>query len=112
MNPILPVNHYTRRWEKGKNRPYLEEDGENPPDETERDLLLLIQQVNDNLKKSHVPIHLGLVREKNGYALDIYDCTDGFSCKLIKDDTIHLQDLPGLLKNLQQKAGILIDLSV
>ncbi len=103
------MNHHPGKWEKGKNRPYLKEVEENLPDEAERDLLLLIHQVNDNLEKSHVPIHLGLVREKNGYALDIYDCTDGISCKLVKDETIHLEDLPDLLKNLQQEAGILID---
>ena len=106
------MNHYTRKWQKGKNRPYLEGVDENLPDEAERDLHLLIQQVNDNLEKHHVSIHLGLVREKNGYALDIYDCTDGLSCKLVKDEKIYIQDLPDLLKNLQQEAGILLDITV
>lgn len=106
------MNHYTRKWQKGKNRPYLEGVDENLSDEAERDLQLLIHQVNDNLKKSNVDIHLGLVKEKNGYALDIYNCTDGLSCKLIKDEKIHLQDLPDLLKNLQQEAGILLDITV
>ncbi len=103
------MNHHSGKWEKKKNRPYLKDIDENIPDSAEKALRLLIQQVNTNLQKSQVPIHIGLVKEEKGYALDIYDCTDGISCKLVKDEPIHLQDLPDLLKNLQQEVGILID---
>ncbi len=106
------MNHHSGKWQKKKNRPYLEDVDENIPDTVEKELRLLIQQVNNNLKKSNIHIHIGLVKEEKGYALDIYDCTDGISCKLVKDETIHLQDLPDLLNNLQQEAGILLDCTV
>ena len=85
---------------------------ENLTDEAERDLQLLISQVNSNLEKAKIAIHLGLVKTKTGYALDIYDCTSGLACFLVKDEGIHIKDLPKLLANLQQEVGILIDLQV
>ncbi|MCB2181713.1 MAG: hypothetical protein KQH63_06800 [Desulfobulbaceae bacterium] len=110
IDPLLPINHHPNRWRKEKNRPYLEEVEENLTDQAEKDLQLLIDRVNRNLEESHVAIHLGLVKLEKRYALDIYDCTGGQVCLLVKDDAVHISDLPKLLKNLQEQAGILIDL--
>ncbi len=112
INPLLPVNHYSGRWRKGKNRPYLQGVEENLSDEAEKDLQLLIKQVNDNLEKTNIAIHLGLIKDENGYALDIYDCTSGVACFLVKDETVHISELPKLLTNLQKEVGILIDLTI
>ena len=112
MSPVLPINHYTRRWREERNRPYLEEVDENLPPGAEKALQMLISKVNRHLEEANVAVHLGLVKEENGYALDIYDCTSGLACFLVKDDSIHINDLPELLRNLQQEVGILIDLQV
>ncbi|MCJ7602751.1 MAG: hypothetical protein MUO63_14795 [Desulfobulbaceae bacterium] len=81
-------------------------------DAAERALHHLVHQVNQNLQNADIDLHLGLVSEKRGYALDIYDCTSGFICERVKEKAIHIYDLPNMLKNLQQEAGILIDVQV
>lgn len=112
MEPMLPVNHYTRKWQRDKNKPSFEKFEETQPDQTEKNLHLLINQVNENLDKLNIAIHISLVRHETGYSLDIYDCTNNFICQLIKDKAIHITDLPQMLRNLQEEAGILIDVKV
>ena len=41
--------------------------------------------------------------------LDIYDCTGLDACRIIKEETVNLAELPLLLKNLQEGAGLLVD---
>ena len=112
LDPVLPINRYRRKWRRGETRPYEEEVVERLSDAAERALHRLIQQVNDNLEHGDIAIHLGLVKGERGYSLDIYDCTSGFICERFKEEEIHIRDLPIMLKNLQQEAGILIDLHV
>ncbi|MFH1215044.1 MAG: hypothetical protein V1706_00935 [Pseudomonadota bacterium] len=112
LSPVLPINQYRKKWRRGENRPFVEGVEEDLTDEAEKDLQLLVSQVNQNLEKAGIAIHLGLVREDGGYALDIYDCTSGFVCQIVREEAIHIKDLPNMLKNLQQEAGILIDIKV
>lgn len=112
INPVLPIKQYQKKWRRGENRSYVEGVEAHLTDEAERDLQLLVSQVNRNLEKAGIAIHLGLVREEGGYALDIYDCTNGLVCRIVRDEAIHISDLPSMLKNLQQEAGIMIDIKV
>jgi hypothetical protein len=112
LDPVLPINRYRKKWRKGENRHYAEEAAEGLTDAAERALHHLVHQVNQNLQNADIDLHLGLVREERGYALDIYDCTSGFICERVKEEAIHINDLPNMLKNLQQEAGILIDVQV
>lgn len=112
IDPVLPIRYITRKWRRGERRPFGEESMDGLSNEAEKDLHLLVHRVNADLEKANVPIHLGLVREERGYALDIYDCTDGLACRIVRAEAIHIRDLPAMLKNLQQEAGLLIDIQV
>ncbi len=113
LDPLLPVNQYTRKWQRGKNWPPPQERREEElTDQSEKDLHLLVKSVNENLTKLNVAIHIGLVRHETGYGLEIFDCTNNFVCRIIKDKAIHITDLPQMLRNLQEEAGIIIDVKV
>jgi len=110
LSPIIPINYFQKQYRHGTGvASYLETGDEILPARAERSLQLLIIQANNDFSSHGVDIHLVLVKSREDYELDIYDCTDGHVCKLIKDDTIHIEKLPGLIRNLQQKAGILMD---
>ncbi len=107
--PVLPVKRFWRKWQKKRDRGFVKGVEENLPEGAERTLQLLIDKVNRNFLAHHIEIHLALVKSENGYELDVYDCTDNRVCLLVREDEIHLDDLPNLLRNLQSQSGILID---
>lgn len=109
ISPTLPLKYLEEKYRQGTGFVYLEEVEETLPEGAERTLQALIFQANQDFVSHGVDIHLGLKKTGEGYELDIYDCTDGNVCKLVKDDTIHIQDLALLVRNLQQEAGILVD---
>lgn len=107
VSPIVPIKHVQRRW-------YQSGEEERPPAAEDNNhvgmaLQQLIDQVNASLLDNGVEIHLTLVRREEGYALEIYDCTSLDVCRIIKAETVDLAELPLLLKNLQEGAGLLVD---
>lgn len=110
LSPTMAINYFQKQYRHGTGTTSsLETRDEILLEGAERSLQLLIIQANNDFSSHGVDIHLGLVKSSEGYELDIYDCTDGHVCKLIKDDTIHIEKLPGLIRNLQQEAGLLLD---
>ena len=109
LSPTLPLKYIEKRYQHGTGYNYIEEVEEALPEGAEKTLQALIFQANQNFLTHGVAIHLGLKKSQEGYELDIYDCTDGNICKLVKDDTVHIEDLALLVRNLQQEAGILLD---
>lgn len=79
------------------------------PSAEETSVRRLVEQVNTHLENQKILIHLVLIKDEHGYSLDVYDCTGNEQCSIIGDVVIDLNDLPVLLKNLQQEAGILLD---
>ncbi|MFA7383611.1 MAG: hypothetical protein WC001_09180 [Desulfurivibrionaceae bacterium] len=69
----------------------------------------LVEQVNTHLDNQKILLHLVLTKGEHGYYLDVYDCSGNEQCSIIGDINIDLNDLPVLLKNLQQESGILLD---
>ena len=69
----------------------------------------MIDEANRNLEALGLQIHISLVEHGHGFGLDIYDCTSGELCALIGEEEVTLADLPVVLKNLQQQAGLMID---
>lgn len=69
----------------------------------------LAHRVNQN-QDSDIAIRPGLVKDGLGYALDIFDCTGGFSCEKFQEKQTRTRDLPHMVKNLQPGAGILAGL--
>ncbi len=109
ITPVLPVKRFWRRWQKNKDRIFVKGVEENLPEGSEKMLQILIDKANQNFIAHHIDVHLALVKGKDGYEIDVYDCTGNRVCQLIRDDEIHLDDLPNLLRNLQRQSGILID---
>ena len=72
-------------------------------------LRLMVDQVNSNLAACGIPIHLVIAKDDDGFAIDIYNCSDGEACRIIHDLNITVNELPSLLARLQQEAGLLVD---
>lgn len=106
ISAVLPIKHIQRRFYRSHE--------ERRSETEERDhvglaLQQLVDQVNGSLLGHDVEIHIVLLRRDGGYALEIYDCTDLEVCRIIKDREVIISELPSLLKNLQEGAGLLLD---
>lgn len=108
--PIARISAFTREWRRrrgeGQARPSREKFS--PADaETARKML---ERVNTRLEEQRIPLHLLLTRNaEGGYLIDVYDCTGADRCSMMSDITIDLDDLPLLLRNLEEETGILVD---
>lgn len=69
----------------------------------------LVERVNLSLDDHRVMLHLVLIHTEEGVAVEIYDCTGNEACTVVRDFEIAVSDLPLLLRNLQEEAGLLID---
>ncbi|MBU2539339.1 MAG: hypothetical protein KKH22_12960 [Proteobacteria bacterium] len=108
LAPIARIGAFKREWQRDKeSRRHQEESLFHSPEENT--VRRLVEQVNTHLENQNILIHLVLIKDENGYSLDVYDCTGNEQCSIIGDVLIDLDDLPVLLKNLQQEAGILLD---
>ncbi len=106
ISAVLPIKHIQqRRWYKTNEERPAEEQSE----EVGLALQHMVDQVNASLEAHDVKIHIALIRRDGGYALEIYDCTDLEVCRIIKDAEVNISELPILLKNLQEGAGLLVD---
>jgi hypothetical protein len=68
----------------------------------------MIRKLNNDLEQQGILIHLILIKDEDGYAIDVYDCTDE-NCAVVSDLIINIDDMPSLLRNLQKESGMLID---
>ena len=107
LSAVARIGAFTRDWQR--NREDRRNQSLDPPTPEEASVRHLVQQVNTHLENQNILIHLVLIKNQNGYSLDVYDCTGNEQCAIIGDVAIDLNDLPMLLKNLQQEAGILLD---
>jgi hypothetical protein len=108
LTPVARIGALTREWQRNKEE--RRQQGQTPlPASEESSVRRLVEQVNTHLEHQKILIHLVLIKDEHGYSLDVYDCTGNEQCAIIGDVVIDLNDLPVLLKNLQQEAGILLD---
>ena len=105
---VTRVQFFKREW-KRRRWAYQKIASESPISKQEQSIRALVTQVNKDLEKASIQIHLTLIREENDYLLEIYDCSEKDVCKVIEDITIPFDDLPHFIKNLQEEAGILVD---
>ncbi len=68
-----------------------------------------IRQVNEDMTSKGLPIHLVLARHEDGYAVDIYDCSYGDSCRLTYDVPLELNNLTVTLDKMEHQTGIIVD---
>ena len=107
LTPVARIGAFTREWRR--NREERRQQGQILSSPEETSVRRLVDQVNTHLENQKILIHLVLIKDEHGYSLDVYDCTGNEQCSIIGDVVIDLNDLPVLLKNLQQEAGILLD---
>lgn len=108
LSPVARIGAFTREWQRNREGRRRQEQALLPSTE-EVAVRRLVEQVNTHLENQKIPLHLVLIKDEHGYALDLYNCSGNEQCSVIGDVVIDLNDLPVLLKNLQQEAGILLD---
>ena len=109
ISAIEKVGDFRRRWTKNKQQQKTPKRGKNLTGGEQKSVREMIAKVNDDLDKQNVLIHLILVKDDEGFSIDVYDCTDNHVCKVIKDININVEDLPLLIRNLELESGLLID---
>ena len=108
LTQVTRIGAFTRDWQRNREERRRQSQALFSPTE-ETSVRRLVAQVNAHLEKQKIFLHLVLIKDEHGYSLDVYDCTGNEQCSIIGDVVIDLSDLPVLLKNLQQEAGILLD---
>lgn len=108
--PIARIGAFKREWNRrrGSGTPRENLVSALSPDEAAA-IRLLVERVNASFNDHRIMLHLVLVQTDEGYAVDIYDCTGQQACTVVRDFEIALSDLPLLLRNLEEEAGLLID---
>lgn len=76
---------------------------------SQREVCRLLAQINQQLERQGTLLHLVLVADDDGLAIDLYDCSDQQVCRVIHDISIGINDLPSLLARLTQKVGLMVD---
>lgn len=107
--PVEKIGDFRRRWQKNQERKSNEKGKKHLTEQESKTVRTMVEQVNKDLTSHNVLIHLVLTHDDDGFSLDVYDCTDNHVCKIVKDIVINVEDLPVLIRNLQQEAGLLID---
>ena len=78
--------------------------------QVEKTFRMMIEQFNQGMETQGIQIYLVLVPEAAGYSIDVYDCTDKRLCRLVREVYIGDDELPEMIRNLQEKAGLLVDI--
>jgi len=127
VRPTLPAGRARRidpsvlrqeweKWQTGRNRPEAPrteaagETAESRPALAEKAIRQMVQQANDDLAASGVPLQLVLARNEEGYIIDVYNCADGETCKIEQEVPVDLGNLLTTLDNLQHEQGIIINI--
>jgi hypothetical protein len=108
LAPVTRIGAFRREWQRSRE----ERRRQGQPLFSlaeEASVRRLVHQINTHLENRKIPLHLVLLKDEHGYTLDVYDCTGNEQCVIVGDVEIGLNDLPVLLKNLQEEAGILLN---
>lgn len=107
--PLIRVRHLKREWQR---RAYPAQDRELDESEARESLAALrqmIDKVNGDFERGKIAIHLSLSKAGESYNLEIYDCTNGTVCEILKGREIGPEELLTTLVKLQQETGLVID---
>ncbi|MDG4476272.1 hypothetical protein [Thiovibrio frasassiensis] len=122
LHPPLPIGRVRpvdpmvlrQEWEKRKKTKRKEtgqaEETESRPPLAEKAIRDLVRQANEDLTASGVPLQLVLIKNEEGFALDIYDCADDAVCEVEQEVPIDLNNLLTVLDNLEHEAGIIVNI--
>ena len=122
LHPSLPIGRVRpvdplvlrQEWEKRKKAKRkesgLQEEQEPRPPLAEKSIQQMIKQANEDLIASGVPLQLVLAKTEEGFALDIYDCSDDAVCQVTQEVPLDLNNLLTILDNLEHEAGIIVNI--
>lgn len=105
----MPVDKLLERWRRPKEQHGVERRKAPLTQAAKSDVRAMIARANNDLQRQAVPIRLVLIKEEDGYVIDVYDCLDDVVCQVVGDLVIDLDDLSILLRNLERESGILLD---
>ena len=77
--------------------------------QAEKSIRYTIDQINSDMAVQGLPLHLVFAKHEGGFALDVYDCSYKEACLLSYDIPISLDNLMGVLGNLDHETGIIVD---
>lgn len=108
--PVARIGDFIREWSRrrgeGQTRPGREKFSSTDGGTLKK----MLDRVNARLEEQRILLHLMLIRDADGgYMIDVYDCTGGDRCSIVRDIVIDPDDLPLLLRNLEEETGILVD---
>lgn len=107
--PIARIGAFKREWNRRRGTDQQAGRVAALSSEEAESVRLLVERVNLSLEDHRIMLHLVLVRTEEGFAVDVYDCTGNEACTVVRDFEIAPSDLPLLLRNLEEEAGLLID---
>lgn len=109
ISAVDPIKRFKRVWGKAKDIERSEQSRLWDGDDADQTVREMVAKVNEHLKKSGILVHLVLTSDEDGYAVDVYDCTSNEVCEIVSDIVIDLDDLPALIRKLQQETGFIVD---
>ena len=122
IHPPLPIGRVRpvdplvlrQEWAKRKKNKHNDSDAreytQSRPPLAEKSIRDLIAQTNEDLAASGVPIHLALVKNEEGFTLDVYDCSDNMVCTLSQEVPLDLNNLLTILDTLEHEDGIIVNI--
>ncbi|ADH86961.1 hypothetical protein [Desulfurivibrio alkaliphilus] len=107
---VARIGAFRREW--NRNRGGEQQSAPRPRNlnaEQEQEVRRQVRHANRKFEEQGIFLRLVLSRREDGFHLDVYDCTDNTMCQLAADLVITLDELPTLLRNLEDEAGLLVD---
>ena len=118
LSPALPIGRVRpvdrlvlrQEWEKRKEERGRQAELPLSPSLTERSIQQMVNQANEDLAANGLPLRLVLVKNDEGYSLDIYDCSGADICRLSQEVPLDLNHLLTTLDNIQHETGIIVNI--
>ncbi|MDF1615711.1 hypothetical protein [Desulfurivibrio dismutans] len=107
--PVARIGAFKQEWNRRRGEQRQSPRPRSLNAEQEREVRRQLRYANGKLEEQGILLRLVLSRQEDGFHLDVYDCTDDTMCHLAADLVITLDELPMLLRNLEEEAGLLVD---
>ncbi len=110
VDPLVLRQEWAKRKKNKRTESSPREYIQSRPPLAEKSIRELVTQTNEDLAASGVPLHLALVKNEEGFTLDVYDCSDNTGCELSQEVPLDLDNLLTILDNLEHEDGIIVNI--
>ena len=111
VDPLVLRQEWEKRKKIKRTRAGFPIEAETRPPLAEKAIRNLVRRTNEDLAASGVPLHLVLAQNEAGFALDIYECSEGDAlCEVTQEIPLDLIKLLTILDNLEHEAGIIVNI--